>query len=188
MINKYLLILFAILFASSMKGQNPMFFSFGQSSHGIFRQVEEVKGAKTKSLKAGSIEASWRKANFDYEFHRDRLFDVRMERYFDKRREAKKSFQDCLAYFDHIQAKEVSEVEAGREVKEYIFTWEARVYWLVYRSLPGGRASICLQSRHLAYTPLDLWTEAEHKISKEYGLHTPGRSNLPFSKAGRLDW
>jgi len=187
MINKYLLILLVILSANSLKGQNPMFFPFGQSSISISRQVEEVKGAKTKSLKSGSIEASWRKANFDYEFHRDRLFDVRMERYFDKRREAKKSIQDCLAYFDHIKAKEVSEVEVGREVKEYIFTWEARVYRLVYRSLPGGRASISLQSRHLAYTPLDLWTEVEYKISKEHGFHTPGRSNLPFSKAGRLD-
>lgn len=151
--------------------QNPMFCGWGLSKSTALNTLSEITGAVfSQKIQSSNILATYKEASFSYTFNRSSLYEISMEKTFSEKKPANQSFDNCLAYFSAVRAELVSKRVLGKELCEFVFASQGKVYWLVIKRYGKRMSQIRLICRDLTQTPLGLWSDVEYKVAREIGL------------------
>lgn len=164
--------------------QNPMFNGWGMSKTVVSNNISKITSAELHTEKSNpNVLASFKNANFSYTFNRTSLYEISMEKTFYGKKAANQSYDNCLAYFSTVRAQVVAHTETDKELEEYVFAVQGRVYWLSIRRFGKKMSQISLIGRDLTRTPLEMWSELEHKVAQNIGLGEKAQ-NIPLANAG----
>ncbi|MCI4668121.1 MAG: hypothetical protein MRZ79_08160 [Bacteroidia bacterium] len=181
--NRSLALITLLLIPFFCNAQNPMFKGWGKSKEVVLNSISKIPEVKIYNKPTGLyLLASYKKSNFSYTFNKSSLYEVVMEKSFTSKKSADQSFDNCLAYFGTIRAQLVAKSDEEKDLSEYVFASQGKVYWLSLKTHSRKNSKISLIQRDLTETPLELWSELEHKVASEIGVRDASLA-LPIANA-----
>lgn len=145
-------------------GQNVLFVEFSNSYDQVVSSMQAREYVQIEATEPGRrLVVSSQGATYTYLFHEGWLYEVKMNRKFDKKNIAKQAYKSCREYFDWLKADQVAVLKNERQEKEQVFVRTGRVYRIKYRTEVNGQVEITLRSRYTANTPLSQWERYDYK-------------------------
>lgn len=179
----FILTSLAVLFLTSSIAQNALFLPFNVNYKKTVAKLENLHDLTIKENNhKKNIVVAYSNSEARYQFHRNKLYQIEVEKFYPKKKTAEKAFRGVIDYFQTIHAKSIT-FFVEDSVWHFYATKEGVIYELTCYPDTKKDVKVVLTGRYLKATPDKLWTRYDYLAEEEKTLEMDtARINAEFQQ------